>query len=450
MERQRNWFHELGGDFVDKTKECVNYFKSIKAYKRMFEAIRDKYRSLGNLGGTIELKNLSSDEQEALSGLLKRDYYSKKSASIKLEKIINALENTKFAGVDFEKILIGYFGEDLISNKEEKRIYDEMRKNFFDEILKKNEGSLAYNWLESLLKNKDNSYKFIIQKYEKNKDELKSMLQLTMSAINNLSFDENNIDRLAIFSSKVSKNPHTFDTDNNCGKLLLYAISFLLGIDYPKNAEERAEALYKAGIIDDEVSNFTMISGLLGYKNGQVHPGWEGFSKLKEPIQISLWNLSRVDKVSANNKIVYVFENPTVFSEVLYKTIDYNPSLICTYGQIRLASFVLLDKLCNSVEAIYYSGDFDPEGLLIADKLIERYGEKVKLWHFEINDYLKIISNKKIDGTRLKKLEKIKNSKLKQLGDLLKQNAFAAYQELLIDEYVTDISNAHGDSSFEI
>ncbi|KRQ87416.1 hypothetical protein ABG79_00754 [Caloramator mitchellensis] len=435
---------------MDKTKECVNYFKSTKAYKRMFEAIREKYRSLGNLGGTIELKNLSPDEQEALSGLLKRDYYSKKSASVKIEKIINALENTKFAGIDFEKVLMGYFGEDLISKKEEKRISDEMREKFFGEILKKYEASKAYNWLESSLKNKDNSYKFIIQKYEKNKAELESMLQLTMNAINSLSFDVNNIERLAIFSSRISKNPHTFDTDSECGKLLLYAISFLLGIDFPKNAEERAEALYRAGIIDDEVSNFTMISGLLGYKNGQVHPGWEGFSKLKEPVQISLWNLSRVDSVSANNNIVYVFENPTVFSEVLYKTSEYNPSLICTYGQIRLASFVLLDKLCDSVEVIYYSGDFDPEGLLIADKLIERYGEKIKLWHFESSDYLKIISNKKIDDTRLKKLEKIKNPKLKQLGDLLKQNAFAAYQELLIDEYVADIIKYHGDSSFEI
>lgn len=46
--------------------------------------------------------------------------------------------------------------------------------------------------------------------------------------------------------------------------------------------------------------------------------------------------------------------------------------IVCTYGQINLAWLVLLDLINQSIQTIYYSGDCDPEGILIADKLKNR------------------------------------------------------------------------------
>ncbi len=83
---------------------------------------------------------------------------------------------------------------------------------------------------------------------------------------------------MALFSSKISKNPHALDHNTDSGKLLLYGIAYLLGgVRYPQNAEEKMEVLYKVGLIKDEISNFTMCSGLLAYKDELLHPGWEGF-----------------------------------------------------------------------------------------------------------------------------------------------------------------------------
>lgn len=230
--------------------------------------------------------------------------------------------------------------------------------------------------------------------------------------------------------------------NRDLGKLLLYSIAYFLDADYPTNAEEKAELLYNAGIINDEISNYTMASSVLAYRDGKVHAGWRGFYDSGEPMQISLWNLSMVDSLRSPNGRVYVFENPTVFSEVLYNTVDIKPSLVCTYGQIKLASLILLDKLKDNVDYIYYSGDFDPEGLLIADKLKERYGEKLTLWRYTIKDYNSIKSDDQLELSRMKKLSKLRDNTLKSLAAIIANEGRPAYQELLTLKYIEDILQA--------
>ena len=211
-------------------------------------------------------------------------------------------------------------------------------------------------------------------------------------------------------------------------------------MDYPVSAEDRAEVLYRAGLIKDEISNYTTINGFLAYKEGQIHQGWQGFYDNNEPININLWNLSGIVSVFSRYKCAFVFENPTVFSQVLEVLKDKKPPLVCTYGQLKLASLVLLDKLVNNVDRIYYSGDFDPEGLQIADKLKTRYGEKLSLWRFNKEEYYSINSASIIGGERMKKLDKIRDEDLKCLGDHIRTEGCAAYQELLIQKYIEDIN----------
>ncbi len=382
---------------------------------------------------------------EALSGLLKKDFYSKKSTSISINKITGAIENTKFQGVDFEKVLMEYFKEDLISKKEERSIYNNIREEYFNSILQNYANTRAEEWLSFVIKSRENPYKTIMQKYDGNREELKIDLNLLIKAVNSLSFSKKNPIRLAIFSSKTSRNPHTFDMNRELGKLLIYPIAYFLNTKHPANAEEKAELLYRAGIINDEISNYTMASFLLAYRNAVVHEGWKGFYDSGEPMQISLWNLSMVDKIISPSRRVYIFENPTVFSEVLSSTGDIKPSLMCTYGQIKLASLILLDKLFENLDYIYYSGDFDPEGLLIADKLKERYGEKLILWRYKEEDYNMIKSKEKLELPRLRKLNRIKDNTLKTLAAHIDKEGRAAYQELLMEKYIEDIRGFEGD-----
>lgn len=418
--------------------ECVQYFKNNIGFKRTMKAIRKKYESLGYLGGTVVLNNLTEEEKEALTGLFRKDYY-KKSTSFKVENLVNSLSDTKFDGVDFEKVLEQYFGLKIISKKEERLIYNEERQKYFTEIANYFSGTKAEKWILYFLYTKDNAYRIISIKYDENKELLKQNLIKAGIAFNNLPFDENQLIRLALFSSNITKNPHTFDTNTDCGNLLSYAICYYLNLRYPQNAEELNEVLYKGGIIKDEVSNYTLCSGILAYSEGKEHKGWREFYENCEPLQISLWNISKVDNIVSHYGRVFVFENPTVFSEVLFRIGNKKPSLICTFGNFKLASLILMDKLTKSGAKIYYSGDFDPEGIIMADKLKQRYGEKLKLLDYSKKNYLSIKSSVNLDEYRIKKMNNIKSLELIEMVEVIKENKVAGYQELLIDKYVCEI-----------
>ncbi|MFT9496797.1 TIGR02679 family protein [Anaerosolibacter sp.] len=420
-------------------RECVQYFKENPGFKRLLQGLKDKYQSLGSLGGTVQLDNLTDVEKDALSGLFRKDFYRYKSVTIRVEKVVKALEGTRFEGVNMEDVLRGYFGDELLSKRETRNRYETQRRVFFQHILQDFEGSHAHHWLEHMLESKSNPYKMLHQKYDEDKEALRKLLMLVMEGINMLSFQTEKPMRLALFSSVISKNPHTFDLDTECGNLLLHGIVYCLGLSFPQSAEAKTEVLYKAGIIKDEVSNFTTFSGLIAYKAGEIHKGWQGFYESQEPLQVSLWNLSQIGAIKSSWKKVFVFENPTVFSEVLQSLGHIKPPLVCTYGQIKLASLILLDKLADHVELIYYAGDFDPEGLRIADRLKDRYGEKLVTWRYDIKDYEMIKSYKKIESSRMKKLDGIKASQLQKMAEHIKRTGYTAYQELLIEQYIEDI-----------
>lgn len=420
-------------------KECIEYFKSTPGFKRVFEGIRQKYRSLGFTGGTVVIKKPTDIERDVMSGLLKRDCYTGKSISVKVEAMVKAIDRTRFQGVDFEEVLKGYFNGELVSKKDEKDIYQIEKDEFFNSILKGFEGTRGGRWLHDILEIQENAYRFISRKFDRDREKLRDDLLYTLMGINNLSFSEKDTVRLAIFSSNISKNPHCFDMDNDCGRMLIHGISYILKQSVPRNAEDRAELLYSAGIIIDEVSNYTMCSNLEAYTGSTPHPGWHGFHEKSEPIQVSLWNLAAIDAIKCPGRKVYVFENPTVFSEVLMNTSHKKPSLVCTYGQIKLASLILLDKVSDNVDYIYYSGDFDPEGIMIADKLKQRYKDKLILWHYDLECYNNIKSKEKLDPSRIKKLEKVKSPELADIANVLSREGFAGYQELLVEIYIDDI-----------
>ena len=141
---------------------------------------------------------------------------------------------------------------------------------------------------------------------------------------------------------------------------------------------------------------------------------------INEPFNISLSNIQKLDHITCKNNRVFIFENPAVFQSIIQDT-DIDESIICTSGQLNLSSYMLLNKIKN-LDKIYYAGDFDPEGLQIADKLKDLY-------------YEKIISDKELDLKRIGKLKSIKDKDLKDISNYLIKYKKAAYQELLIDEY---------------
>lgn len=85
---------------------------------------------------------------------------------------------------------------------------------------------------------------------------------------------------------------------------------------------------------------------------------------------------------------------------------------MCMNGQPRLAGLVTLDLLAASGTVVYYAGDLDPEGLLIAQKISEYYAGEFHYWHMTVEDYEKSKSNETISEKRIKSLERITDTEL--------------------------------------
>ena len=87
---------------------------------------------------------------------------------------------------------------------------------------------------------------------------------------------------------------------------------------------------------------------------------------------------------------------------------------------------------------LYYAGDYDPEGLLIAQNLKQRYEEKLIIWNYNVEWYQRYRSDVILKETRLKKLDKIYVQELLKLKECIKREKKAAYQEVMLQGYVID------------
>ena len=148
-----------------------------------------------------------------------------------------------------------------------------------------------------------------------------------------------------------------------------------------------------------------------------------------------LFQMRDVVEAFGESREVYVFENPSVFSVFIQKYKDIKVAAVCTNGQLMFTSLLLLDLLVKGGCVLYYSGDFDPEGLQIGDKLKSRYQEKLVLWHYGVEDYVKAKSDKTISKGSLAKLDKIQSAELCGVVECMRREKVAGYQEALAGEY---------------
>jgi len=202
-------------------------------------------------------------------------------------------------------------------------------------------------------------------------------------------------------------------------------------------AEEKAALFYGAGLLKDELSNHVLVYGISGVeKDGRPHKGILGYLEQREPLHLTLMTLGKLMKVSPRTgKRIYIVENPAVFA-VLAKAWP-DAAIVCGNGQIRLATLVLLDLFDEDME-FWYAGDYDPEGLLIAQKLKERYRERLRFWQYRREFYEKYRSDVEISDKSLKKLDRVYCGELQEIRQAMAQQRKAAYQEAMMGEYLAD------------
>ena len=417
-------------------KECVSYFKNNRGYDKIFQQMREKWISYGKISGNIIVNNPTSEEREAVKKFLGIVSDTKK-IKFKMADFEKALKESKFNSIELINLLEEYFQEKIIYQKEEKKLIEEERIRFFENIRVKLKIESIYNKeIEKLLDTiiLEKSYLF---KYGEDNSEIEKMIFLSLKAVHYLSNLDEKV-KIAILGAKIAKSPHYFDRGSVAGNFLIYLLCLVFDIEEAKGAENILEVYYKANIEVDSVSNYVACFGIRLYTKLEEHGAYSEFIKNSEEYLVTLSNLSKIVKADSDNKKVFIVENQMVFSYLCECFKNRNVSILCTSGQLKTAALILIDMLCEAGCKIYYFGDFDPEGIEIAEKLIQR-DKNIVPWCFSKENYKISISENIISDERLKKLDKIENTYFKELIEEIKIEKKAGYQELLLDKMVKDI-----------
>lgn len=422
---------------IELQQDALHYVQTRHAYKRVLGCIITKYKSLGKLGGYMILEDLTEEECQIL-GPIDYQVRATRQCRIKIEKFISHFCSGRFQEVDFLQLLKAYAGEDIVSNKQKREQYLQELASWFETLKQAVSQQVLKEWLDAVQVTKDQGYKLLLQGYQKDAKMCRSVIKMIDEALKMLAEESGVAIPLPLLASTVTKDAHFFDMQRTEGKLLLYVLAYQAKVTYPNQLDELNALLQTAGIIRDEVSNYTLCYGIYGKEKDLTKP-WQGFWDLGEPLNLSIYNVKDCTHIGTICKEVYIVENPTVFLQLLEGVKETATALLCVNGQINTCTYTILDKLCESGTTFYYNGDFDPEGLLIADKLKRRYGEHLHLWHYEREDY-DLVRGKVSIETRLKQLEQLKTPQLQKIGEALKKHGVAGYQELLVERLVEDIN----------
>lgn len=419
------------------SQKWADYLKT-KQVKRLMTELKKKWISNGHLTGKITLNNISDEEKRDIEGIMGIHYSNSLNAKDFESAII---QNPVFGDSDIKEILELYFGAKLITSKE-KKLIKKNEDEFFFESLKKilddiNANEQLYNWLIEMQTNKSFGY-ITLQRLRKTKPN--DTLTICTSVFKGINEINQNIYPIAIFASKISGNPHFLDRNSGDGSTLFVSIlAYIFEEDYPTDSKSWYELLEKANLIKDEVAGSLAIYNVQLLKDNTAHQGAYWCYKYKQPFMLAYCNLNDIDKATTDNNLVYVVENEMVFTTLQKEIKDRNIALICTSGQLSLTAQKLIELLVKGNNRIFYSGDIDPEGLGICDRLWKKYPNNITPWLMDKNDYLTSISNEEVSNQRLGLLDKIENPILKETSILLKENKKAAYQENMISIFIDQL-----------
>lgn len=426
---------------MSEINEAVEYFKKKPVYEKLFNEFKKKYESLGKIGGIAVLTGLSTGDKEDISGFLMKDFTSEEEVRVSAKLFEKALLKSRFSSLTTLDIITRYFGIKLRTNKEKSEEDVGKRAEYLAELTGYTDKAYIKEWLTGVFCTGADGAVVIARSYNADKNELKIILQKLIKAIPMLPYFQGGKKKelLAVFAAQAAGNPHFFDDNTLAGNLLTAFLRDYFRFGYEDDlseAENRSNVLFKAGLIKDTLSNDVIAYGIRGRcVDGSLHQGMEGFLHQKEPVKLSLLTLANLEETFTNSvdRRVYIVENPAVFSILTSRFPE--KAFICSYGQIRRAVFMLLD-LFDKNTVFSYAGDFDPEGLLIAERLKKRYGERLIFWKYEPDIYLKYMSEEKLTNQRIKKLDGVRDAALLKIAELMREEGRAAYQESMLEEYV--------------
>ena len=426
-----------------KSQALKQFLYSQKGLERLMMLLREKWRSYGKTAGKVWLEDPTDEEIREIEQLLGKTQRRQGKLGIMAKDFEAAIDEVTYGQLKLKEILEIYFDEELVSKKDEEAIVLGEKEKIAAHLNKEADGrwpdgSFAYVWMNTLTPAKLWKH---MESFNGEEEMIQVILQIGDALEILSSLKDGRGIRLSELSKEVTGDPDKLDHDTTVGKLFLTALSVLPEEDnygdrstsapYRLSYEEMLDVYIRAGIRPDDISSYVIFYGLhLEDEEGRVD-AYEDILKRKEPVMVSLYNLQKIIRAMPNGKAVYVIENQSVFKKLI--TLCPEASLICTSNTLRTAALMLLDLLCKEDIAIYYSGDVDPEGLTMADRVYRRSRGKVSIWHMSPEDYEKSRGEGFLSEVRLSELSFVRSDCLKETARMIRANGNTADQMKLIE-----------------
>lgn len=428
---------------MTNAQQLANMLKENSAFDRIMQRLLAKYESYGEHKGKIQIRDATQEECDALNGFIApKKSFRPPTVSLRIEDFEKAISETNYAPVAVKDLLEAYFHQNITTTAEQKQAARTEWNTFADRLLTRFHNTPYHEWLSALFRHKTKGYSQVFNEYHADKQAAEQLLIQVGRAVNARFDQQFDPILLAVLSADITGDSHYFDANSMPGKLLLNVIAFYAETNFFRTNAEKLRLYEFFGIETNSMMGTVAILGIrLWEQPDKEHEGFRIFAERKEPILLSDKNLRSISFAASNRKIVCAVENPSVFTALVPCVSACNCGLLCTFGQVKTVGLQLLSMLVQNGCLVYYAGDFDPEGLQIADKLIQRFGaEHIIPWRMSEKDYLGLQKNPNlISDRRLAILQTLQSDALRQTAHQLQQQKKAAYQELLIGSLMQDI-----------
>ena len=422
--------------------EAIRYFAAKPVMVICIKQIHKKYESFGKFTGTIS-KSLfkKTDVAPLLEFLGLAPWEWEKSKSVKISDFRRNYEESKFEPIPFEVVVEAVSGKDLKTKQELADDAETAYASFLAEI-----GGIHPSLREVFSRNRNAAFSGWYL------EEPAACLAAFRNVAEALGHLPQEYMKLPVFAHRITGNPHAFDSGGMTGQLLFMLLyhqyaqaeqgEAMNGLLSKAELENEIYGLFK--IIKDDIMNFTAVNGLVAYRGEEPIAMWQASCLDRIPWNVPVRQLLDVSWIRpGQGKQIFLIENSGVYSILL----DAFPDcpMVCTNGQFRYAVWLLLERIPDEGITLYYSGDFDPEGLLMADTLKRRYGEKLQLIGMTTDLYLASKPEAEIDAKRLQKLKRVHSVELRDLAELMSEMKVAGYQEGILDDLLDEMRTLRED-----
>lgn len=421
-------------------KSAINYYKNSSAYRKMCKDLMMKYKRYGRLTGRISLKDYTDKQKVKIADFVGEsvvDLGSKNDVSV--PKIKSAHLDTKYGDYDLAYLASEVTGIGLSVDSDGSKPSKEAIKETIRDEIRQLLSAVRPDVLDEIM---DKIY------YENKYKEISLgdiyFLGNAIEKINQRAgqFDGVNFDNyiyLAVFAAEITSNPYEFDEGTVLGDWLFRILALTYG-DKPAGMsymEYRDRVFEHYGILLDDIFHFLSVSHMLARSNGEVNSVWSASCRNQVSWKAPLKHILKMDLIYPElGDALILVENASVFY-ILSAMFNSLP-IVCFHGKLRKSIWTFMDKLSKDAK-VYYAGDFDPEGLKMADDLKQAYGDMIDLSLMRMKYYEGSKPRTKIKPANLDILDKIRDEKLKEVAEAIKDTKLVGHQYNLIEMYVEHI-----------